>query len=65
MKFDALEWTLTALCAALMALLVALIVIVLTSDEPVCPEGQAYVFTHNLVVGRVIVPQYACLEVAS
>jgi hypothetical protein len=38
------------------------VILVATSDEPICPEGQQHVFTHNLVVGRVIIPQYDCRE---
>lgn len=44
--------------AVIAAVVVA--VIAATSDEPICPAGQDYVFSHNIVVGQLTVPQYVC-----
>lgn len=54
-----MRWLLVV-CVSLAAVIVVAAVIAATSDEPICPAGQDYVFSHNIVVGQVTVPQYVC-----
>lgn len=49
---------------AVALILVVLSVVVLADDgQPLCPDGEQYRFTHNVMVGRTPVPQYACIPV--
>lgn len=57
---DAFEWFIPIIVSILVALVVVLAVGAVISDQPACPAGQEYTFSHNIVVGRVIVPQYIC-----
>lgn len=62
-RVDVLGWVLIWVAAMVVVITSAAVIIAARSDEPICPEGEAYVFSHNLVVGRVIIPQYVCREV--
>lgn len=47
------------------ALIIAVLAVVVFARDagPVCPDGEQYRFTHNIIVGNVTVPQYACIPV--
>ena len=50
--------------AGALVILVLVVVVLARNAGPICPDGEHYRFTHNLIVGRTTVPQYACIPVA-